>query len=96
MPVLTNEIMKGNDSETETETVIENDNFRIVAVDSGIKEIFDNNGNLILDKFLMGISSFIEEFQKNYAQSNSYQNKEVDNYNYNWIELLNIFEIGYK
>ena len=44
----------------------------------------------------MGISSFIEEFQKNYAQSNSYQNKGVDNYNYNWIELLNIFEIGYK
>ena len=61
-----------------------------------IKEIFDNNGDLILDKFLMGISPFIEEFQKNYVQSNSYQNKGVDNYNYNWIELLNIFEIEYK
>ena len=61
-----------------------------------IKEIFDNNGNLILDKFLIGISPFIEEFQKNYTQSNSYQNKGVDNYNYNWTELLNIFEIEYK
>ena len=59
-------------------------------------DIFDNNGDLILDKFLMGISPFIEEFQKNYAQSNSYQNKGVDNYSYNWIELLNIFEIEYK
>ena len=61
-----------------------------------IKEIYDNNGNLILDKFLMGISSFIEEFQKNYAQSNSYQNKGVDNYNYNWVKLLDIFGIQYK
>ena len=61
-----------------------------------IKEIFDNNGNLILDKFLIGISPFIEEFQKNYAQSNSYQNKGVDNYNYNWVKLLDIFGIQYK
>ena len=71
-----------------------------VAFDNRYKKlldnIFDNNGNLILDKFLIGISPFIEEFQKNYAQSNSYQNKGVDNYNYNWTELLNIFEIEYK
>ena len=71
-----------------------------VAFDNRYKKlldnIFDNNGNLILDKFLIGISPFIEEFQKNYTQSNSYQNKGVDNYNYNWTELLNIFEIEYK
>ena len=71
-----------------------------VAFDNRYKKlldnIFDNNGNLILDKFLIGISPFIEEFQKNYAQSNSYQNKGVNNYNYNWTELLNIFEIEYK
>ena len=71
-----------------------------VAFDNRYKKlldnIFDNNGNLILDKFLIGISPFIEEFQKNYAQSNSYQNKGVDNYNYNWVKLLDIFGIQYK
>lgn len=41
MPVLTNEVIKDNVSASENTTVIENDNFIITAVDSGIKEIFD-------------------------------------------------------
>ncbi len=41
MPVLTNELFESADSSELIETVIENDNFKITAVDNGIKEIFD-------------------------------------------------------
>ena len=58
--------------------------------------IFDNDGDLILDKFLNGINSLFEEFQDSYAPSNSYQEKKIENYNYNWVKLLDIFGIQYK
>ena len=59
-------------------------------------DIFDNNGDLILDRFLNGIDSLLDEFQDSYAPSGSYQGKAVEKYNYNWIKLLNIFGIQYK
>ena len=59
-------------------------------------DIFDNNGDLILDKFLNGINSLFDEFQDSYAPSNSYQEKKFENYNYNWVKLLDIFGIQYK
>ena len=58
--------------------------------------IFDNDGDLILDKFLNGINSLFDEFQDSYAPSNSYQEKKIENYNYNWVKLLDIFGIQYK
>ena len=58
--------------------------------------IFDNDGDLILDKFLNGINSLFDEFQDSYAPSNSYQEKKFENYNYNWVKLLDIFGIQYK
>ena len=59
-------------------------------------DIFDNNGDLILDRFLNGIDSLLDEFQDSYTPSGSYQGKAVEKYNYNWIKLLNIFGIQYK
>ncbi len=41
MPILTNAVIKDSISENKAETVIENDNFKVVATDNGIKEIFD-------------------------------------------------------
>ena len=58
--------------------------------------ILDNDGDLILDKFLNGINSLFDEFQDSYAPSNSYQEKKIENYNYNWVKLLDIFGIQYK
>ena len=58
--------------------------------------ILDNDGDLILDKFLNGINSLFDEFQDSYAPSNSYQEKKFENYNYNWVKLLDIFGIQYK
>lgn len=40
-PVLTDVVDKNTDSTEEIETVIENDRFKVIAVDKGIKEIFD-------------------------------------------------------
>lgn len=58
--------------------------------------ILDDDGDLILDKFLNGINSLFDEFQDSYAPSNSYQEKKIENYNYNWVKLLDIFGIQYK
>ena len=41
MPVLTNVQLKADADGKQAETVIENENFRVVAVDNGIREIFD-------------------------------------------------------
>ena len=46
--------------------------------------------------FLLGVNYFFNEFQDNYKRSNSYQTSGVDNFNYNRIELLHIFDIEYK
>lgn len=57
---------------------------------------FDENGVLNLNKFLIGINNFINSFQKEYLPSDSYQTPAVKDFNYNWIELLQIFGIEYK
>ena len=67
--------------------------------DKYIKLIFnslDQNGILDLNRFLSNIENYIDEFQENYAPSNSYQTPAVNKFSYNWIELLEIFGIKYK
>ena len=50
----------------------------------------------MLNYFLSRIDSYFNEFQHYYSQSNSYQEPEIEHYDYNWIELLNLFGIEYK
>ena len=61
-----------------------------------LRNIFYTNGILDLNKFLMNIGSFFDEFQKNYKKSNSYQETEINNFNYNWIRFFDILGIQYK
>ena len=61
-----------------------------------LRNIFYTNGILDLNKFLMNIGSFFDEFQKNYKKSNSYQESEINNFNYNWIRFFDILGIQYK
>ena len=68
------------------------DNEYIYLLDSAI----DKKGVLDLNKFLIGINNFINSFQKEYLSSDSYQTPPVKDFNYNWIELLQIFGIEYK
>ena len=68
------------------------DNEYIYLLDSAI----DKKGLLDLNKFLIGINNFINSFQKEYLSSDSYQTPPVKDFNYNWIELLQIFGIEYK
>ena len=68
------------------------DNEYIYLLDSAI----DKKGVLDLNKFLAGINNFINSFQEVYVPSNSYQAPAVEDYEYNWIKLLQIFGIEYK
>lgn len=61
-----------------------------------INDAFDENNILNLNYFLNRIDSYFNEFQHYYSQSNSYQEPEIEHYDYNWIELLNLFGIEYK
>ena len=60
------------------------------------KNIFDEHDILDLKIFISNINYFFDKFQKNYSQSDSYQEPKINNYDYKWIELLNIFGIQYK
>ena len=61
-----------------------------------IKNTFDENNILNLNYFLSRIDSFFNEFQQYYSQSNSYQEPGIEHYDYNWIELLNLYGIEYR
>lgn len=61
-----------------------------------IEHVFNDNGVLDLNKFLMNIEPFYNEFKKNFKKSNSYQEPEIKYFNYNWIKLLDITGIKYK
>lgn len=63
-----------------------------------ITKIFDINGVLDLNQFVLGISSYFDKFQENYSKSNSYQQsgkneKELD---YKWSYFFDILGIQYK
>ena len=57
---------------------------------------FDNNGNLYLNNFLMHINSYFDKFQEYYSGSGAYQEPGVDDFNYNWKVILDLFGIKYK
>ena len=56
----------------------------------------DKNGVLNLKYFLNGIDSHFKRFQSNYKRSDAYQTPEINNFNYDWIILFQIFGIEYK
>ena len=57
---------------------------------------FNNNGNLYLNNFLMHINSYFDKFQEYYSGSGAYQEPGVDDFNYNWKVILDLFGIKYK
>ena len=61
-----------------------------------IRNVFDENGNLNLKYFLIGINSFFDEFQEYYSGSGAYQEPGIDNYDYKWKKILDLFGIEYK
>lgn len=61
-----------------------------------INEGFDNNGDLYLNNFLMHINSYFDEFQKYYSGSGAYQEPGIENFDYNWKIMLDLFGIKYK
>lgn len=64
--------------------------------DKLISGVFDENNVLDLNKFLPVIESYFDEFQKYYSPSGVYQEPGIENFDYNWIELLDLFGIEYK
>lgn len=61
-----------------------------------IGTIFDTNAIIDLNRFLSGIEYCIGSFQENYNLSDSYQSPTINNFNYNWRKLFDIFGIEYK
>lgn len=61
-----------------------------------IGTVFDENNVLDLKKFLPVVESYFDEFQKYYSPSGMYQEPGIENFDYNWIELLDLFGIEYK
>ena len=58
-----------------------------------IGTIFDTNAIIDLNRFLSGIEYCIGSFQENYNLSDSYQSPTINNFNYNWRKLFDIFGI---
>ena len=71
------------------------DGTKYVLIDDD-KPQFDENNVLDLNKFLPVIESYFDEFQKYYSPSGMYQEPGIENFDYNWIELLDLFGIEYK
>ena len=61
-----------------------------------IEDVLNEDGFLDLANFLSNINSYFDEFQKYYARSGAYQEPGVDNFNYNWKVILDLFGIKYK
>ena len=61
-----------------------------------IGTVFDEHNVLDLKKFLPVVESYFDEFQKYYSPSGMYQEPGIENFDYNWIELLDLFGIEYK
>ena len=61
-----------------------------------IATIFDTNAIIDLNRFLSSIEYCIGGFQENYNLSNSYQSPTLNNFNYNWRKIFDIFGIEYK
>ena len=65
--------------------------------DTVVKEYLQNeDGVLDLAYFLSNINSYFDEFQKYYARSGAYQEPGIDDFNYNWKVILDLFGIKYK
>ena len=60
MPVLTNVQLKADADGKQAETVIENENFKVVAVDNGIKEIFDKSTREFSKEMFETVSTELE------------------------------------
>ena len=61
-----------------------------------IGTIFDTNAIIDLNRFLSVIEYCIGSFQEYYNLSDSYQSPTINNFNYNWRKLFDIFGIEYK
>ncbi len=61
-----------------------------------IENVLNEDGVLDLAYFLSNINSYFDEFQKYYARSGAYQEPGVDDFNYNWKVILDLFGIKYK
>lgn len=68
MPILTNEVSNDKTVEAETETVIENDSFKITASENGIKQIFDKKlGKVITEQSEYMVGEWILEHDEGSA-----------------------------
>ena len=61
-----------------------------------IEDVLNEDGVLDLAYFLSNINSYFDEFQKYYARSGAYQEPGIDDFNYNWKVILDLFGIKYK
>ena len=61
-----------------------------------IRKVFNENGDLDLKYFLLTINSYFDKFQKYYSGSGAYQEPGIENFNYNWEMILDLFGIKYK
>ena len=61
-----------------------------------IRKVFNKNGDFDLKYFLSNINSFFDEFQEYYSGSGMYQEPGVDNFDYNWKMILDLFGIEYN
>ncbi|MBR5593555.1 MAG: hypothetical protein IKW46_05715 [Bacteroidaceae bacterium] len=61
-----------------------------------IEDVLNEDGVLDLAYFLSNINSYFDEFQKYYARSGAYQELGIDDFNYNWKVILDLFGIKCK
>ena len=61
-----------------------------------IEDVLNEDGVLDLANFLSNINSYFDEFQKYYARSGAYQDPGIENFDYKWKKILDLFGIEYK
>ena len=61
-----------------------------------IEDVLNEDGVLDLANFLSNINSYFDEFQKYYARSGAYQEPGIENFDYKWKKILDLFGIEYK
>ena len=61
-----------------------------------IEDIFSKDGILDFNKFQKDINFYFDKFQKYYSEIGAYQEPGIENYDYNWKMILDLFGIKYK
>ena len=61
-----------------------------------IEDVLNEDGVLDLANFLSNINSYFDEFQEYYSGSGAYQEPGIENFDYKWKKILDLFGIEYK